>query len=78
MHTQKLPVVRLGDGSSVGELQTIPYRQAFRMRWICLSDEAFNTRTTELKEHLTHRSYDALRPPEKKNSKQKNSTSGII
>ena len=38
--------------------EAIPYSQALRMRRICSSDEAFNKRTTDLKEHLTPRSYE--------------------
>ena len=37
--------------------EAIPYSQALRMRQICSSDEAFNTRNTKLKEHLTCRGY---------------------
>ena len=38
--------------------EAIPYSQALRMRRICSSDEAFNKRTSDLKKHLTRRSYD--------------------
>ena len=38
--------------------EAIPYSQALRMRQICSSDEAFNTRNTKLKEHLTCRAYE--------------------
>ena len=38
--------------------EAIPYSQALRMRHICSSDEAFNKRTTDLKEHLTRCGYD--------------------
>ena len=37
--------------------EAIPYSQALWMRRICSSDEAFNTGTTELKEHLTRHGY---------------------
>jgi len=38
--------------------EAIPYSQALRMRRICSSDESFNRRTTELKEHLVRRGYN--------------------
>ena len=38
--------------------EAIPYSQALRMRCTCSSDEAFNKRTTELKEHITCHGYD--------------------
>jgi len=39
--------------------EAIPYSQALRMRRICSSDESFNRRTTELKEHLVCRGYNS-------------------
>lgn len=38
--------------------EAIPYSQALQMRWICSWDEAFNTGTMELKEHLTCHGYE--------------------